>query len=342
MNPDSAKQLKSYLGCPSWQRIVRIALLLLAVVMFVLGANFAGKDVDQSSAIEFYPGEDEMRGKFVYVDVAGVTDPLAERDDEKWYAVLDSEGYGCIVQLYESQFISLKAHNDWFYSEEDYDIEPTRIYGMTNKMSDELAEVLAEVFEYESKEDIYDTFGKFYLDATETPNDTGSAIFFFIGFLALLGSVIMFAATGARNGSVRRSLKRLKQLGLTDRAADELASSVCDTFGDDAVRITGNFLFCRPSGTAVALDDILWVYGHVQRYNGVVTAQTVRAACRTLKEMTIAQAGKQLSAEALSDIITAVMQRRPDILVGYTPENQAAYRELRKQEKEKARNGINS
>ena len=337
MGTDSAKKLKSYLGAASWLRLLSLLLLAASVIALIVGISLASKDVDPSTAIEFYPAEKAMKGKYVYLDLTGITDPVASRDQETWYVAVDRELYGYIVKMEDWRFTSLKAHNDWWYAEEEYDIDPTRIYGIPNKIPDELADVVADVFDYDSKEQVRDVFGDFYLDCTDSPNDTPSGITIFLALVLFTVALVLFALNATRNGTARRCLKRLDKLGLTDAAAEQLDSPLNEIIGNDVTRISPDFVYCRRQGSVVALSDILWLYGHVQRYNGVIVSQTLRAATKANKEISVCQTEKGLGTEAFSRIMEVISTRFPSIMLGYSLENLNAYGNMIKEEKAKAK-----
>ncbi len=340
MDTASAKKLRDYLGSPSWMRLLKIGLLALAVAAFILGSVFGSRQADPSKAVEFYPGEDEMKGRYAYIDLVGVSDYIASRDSERWYAAIDRDGYGNIVKMPISQFMSLKVHNDWWYSDDEEYIDPTRIYGMPNKITDELADVIADVFDYESRDKVKDVFGKFYLDTTESPDSKIQGILIFLGLIALLADFFVAAFSSGRNHYARRCIKRLNQLGLTDLAAEQLESPLTEIIGKDTTRISQDFIYCRPQGSVMALNDILWMYGHIQRYNGVVVSQTLQAAGRTLKAVPVCQVEKGkdgIGTEAFSHIMEELAQKNPDLMLGYSPENQKIYNDWFKEEKAKAK-----
>lgn len=338
MNRESSKQLRDYLGGPKWMRIVQLALLALAAIFFVAGIILLSKDPDPASAVEFYPDDDALKRKYVYVDVIGVSDYIASYGTtDKWYIALDPYGFGYVLKLDYSQFLSLSKHVDWWYSDEEYDIDPTRIYGMPAKISDELADIIQEVFEYDSREDVYDVFGKYYLNAPVTPYEGPGGFLMFLAILSLVSLLVLFTTSAVRNEALKRCIKRLNQLGLTDEAAAQLESPVNEIIGDDVTRISQDFIYCKQTGTVIPLSDILWVYGHVQRYNGAVVSETLQAATRNNKTQAICQVSKKkgTDTDSFSRIMEVIHERFPDVMLGYSLENLNAYGTLCKEEKAK-------
>ena len=108
MNTESAKKLREYLGSPKWMRIVVLALLTVTLVSLLGGILLISKDTDPASAIEFYPADDEMKHKYVFMDVTGVSDYVASYGDtDKWYIALDPYGYGsCLSWIIHSSSAS--------------------------------------------------------------------------------------------------------------------------------------------------------------------------------------------------------------------------------------------
>lgn len=340
MNTGSAKTLRNYLGPASWIKWLRLGLLAAMLVAFVIGVSVAAKEDDPLSAVEFYPAEDEMKGRYAYIDVVGVSDSIASRDTEKWYAVIDRDGYGNIVKMSLADFAALRVHNDWWYSDEEDFIDPTRIYGMPNKIPNELADVIAEVFEYDSRDEVAEIFGKFYLDTTDSPNEGKAGIILFLACMMLVAYIVILVFSASRGSNTRRCIRRLEQLGLTDLAASELDSPLTEIIGKDTTRIGESFIYCRPLGTVLTLSDILWAYGHIQRYNGVIVSQTLNAGTRTMKSVPVCQVEKGrdgIGTEAFSHIMEILQQRCPDVILGYSLENQHAYDLLFKEEKAKAK-----
>lgn len=340
MDLDSNVSLKTYLGSPKWMRIVTYVLLAATIVFIIAGTSVLSKDVDQSTAIEFYPGDDEMKRKYVYLDVEGISDYVAYKDSEKWYVALDPEGFAYVVKLRESQFLSLKAHNDWWNSDEEYDIEPTRIYGMTAKISNELADVIKDVFEFESRDEVFNIFGKYLLNATQSPNEGPGGFLIFLALMSLAGFIAFLTINATKNNTVKRSIKRLEQLGLTEQAEQQLNSPLTEVIGNDMTRITQDFICCKPNGAIVPISDILWMYGHIQRYNGVKVFENLNACTKTGKTYVVCNAEKKAGtdSDSFTRIMEIIREKNPDIMLGYSLENQKEYKRLCKEEK----NGINA
>lgn len=337
MNKDSAKKLKSILGNPRWIKLTTLALLILSIVGTIAGIAVMGKEGDPSKAIEFYPAEDEMKNKYVYLDVTGVSDYVASRGTEYWYVAVDAYGYGYVVKLNFSQFAALRAHNDWWNAEEEYDITPTRIYGMATKISDELADVIRDVFDYGTREEVFDVFGIYLLDSTSNPNEKTGGIIVFLTIASFIAMLVFLGVLLPRTAGVSTSVKRLSKLGLLDEAAAQIDSPLNEIIGNDATRISQDFIYSLTNGTAVALSDILWLYGHIQRYNGAVVGETLRAGTKDKKINIVAQKGKKtgIDDESYARIMEVVQERFPDTMLGYSLENLNRYNELCKAEKAK-------
>ncbi len=331
MSTDSLKILREYLGAPAWMRYLRIGLAVAAAVALIAGVSVFVSGTDPASAVQFYPAEEDMKGRYAYIDVIGVSDAVASRDSDIWYAVIDGDGYGNIVQLSDQQFAALETHNDWWYSDNEYKIEATRIYGIPDRIPEELAEVIADVFGYENTDRVTDVFGKFFLDTTASPG-TGKGVFLLIlAVVLLIACGVICAVSIPRDSHARRCISRLDQLGLTDAAASDLVSAPLETVGEDAARISESFIFSRPNGTVLAISDILWLYGHIRRYNGTVVSQTLNAGSRAMDPVPVCSAEKghgTSSNEEFSRIMDLLQQKNPDIMLGYSAENQKAFSDM--------------
>ena len=179
----------------------------------------------------------------------------------------------------------------------------------------------------------------YLLNATNKPSDRAGGLLSALAILSLVTLFVFAVASASQNGSVRRCIKRLGQLGLTDEAASQLDSPLNEIIGSDATRISQDYIFCRTNGTVIPLNDILWLYGHVQRYNGAVVSETLQAGTRNGKTYAVCQAGKKsgTDSDSFSRIMEILHERFPDIMLGYSLENLNTYGQLCKEEKEKAK-----
>lgn len=132
----------------------------------------------------------------------------------------------------------------------------------------------------------------------------------------------------------KKSLERLRQSGQLEQAAQELSTGGDLTIGRDKTLFTEHFLFGRQNGTAICYEDILWAYKSrfTQRVVGipVKTVDSLTVSTASQKKLCAVNMGKRDKKNELDAALARIYEKNPKVLMGYTKENQQAYRELTK------------
>lgn len=153
------------------------------------------------------------------------------------------------------------------------------------------------------------------------------AVGFFMLIIGLLGPLPALIRMNA-------NLKRLEELGLLEKAAEELDSPSATVVGKGKGVLTENFLFGKNTGLVLPYTDILWTYKHKQTTTVLfIPVQTVESLmiCTAKKQAIQAiNLGGKDKKEELKNAILTIYQKNPNVLVGYSQENQKAYKALRK------------
>ena len=155
--------------------------------------------------------------------------------------------------------------------------------------------------------------------------------------LVFMGAYYLLRALTVDLPAVRRGKKCLKQLqmhGCLEQAAAELAESGHECVGKSKTVFTPNFLFGHQNGIAYAYEDILWVYKHsfTQRVMGipVKTVDSLMVGTAGGKTVCAVNMGRRDKTHALDAAAARIQERNPRVLLGYTPENKKAFKELTK------------
>lgn len=153
------------------------------------------------------------------------------------------------------------------------------------------------------------------------------------GLMFYMGALLVLIPRTAAN----KSIKRLRMLGLLEKAAAELQNEQPLTLCKNKVVLTSNFLFGKRMGAACAYEDILWMYKrrYTQRFIFIPIFTQDSLVLETGKRSININLGKKDKNNELSQIIRVIYEKNPNVLVGHTEENKKAYKQLQKQKKQK-------
>ena len=145
------------------------------------------------------------------------------------------------------------------------------------------------------------------------------ALWLFIVGCFLVVMLGVSAIPGYRNAG--KCLNRLEELGLLDKAVEEIKYGDPQPFGFSGC-ITKSFIY--GNGAIVAIDDVLWVY---PKEENKFTA--LKIGSRAYPPMTLSGAAKNDRTGMIDKAIAELQSRNPAILSGNTPENKKAYQQSR-------------
>ena len=158
------------------------------------------------------------------------------------------------------------------------------------------------------------------------------------GILMVVGFFMLLIGLMGDLPAIVRSKKTLENLeakGLLDKVAAEMNAPNKRVIGKDRAILTDNYLIIKRTGRVLLLNEVAWAYKHrltrsvffipVQVLDSLWIGDGVKAPCEMLS-----MGGKDKNDE-LKAVILAMYNRNPRMLVGFTSENQAAYKAMRKQ-----------
>ena len=93
------------------------------------------------------------------------------------------------------------------------------------------------------------------------------------------------------------------------------------------VILLDNYVISKSEGMMRPYEDILWAYRYVMRRNFVVVNQY--ALCRLVDggKIQLTPPGF-LKKESIEEILDTIAMKNPSVMLGYTNENQRAYKEM--------------
>ena len=115
-----------------------------------------------------------------------------------------------------------------------------------------------------------------------------------------------------------------------DKIIEEINASDSIYYKNARLYLTRNYLISYQNGLEIFdYNDIIWVYPHEYRYNGVVTQKSIFVVSRNSKAHKLATLSTSKKNRVLFDeLYNTLINKMPDILKGYTKENIKAAKEL--------------
>jgi hypothetical protein len=309
----------------------RIAIFILAVV---LAASVLG-----IVAMERKPLEEPVRltatlkkGTYCYLDVQLLSDWIIKvtgDDDYTYYEAMDPDENWFIVSLDNDVAEELEAcfaaYQYFFYEDAPYAElpDPYRLYGVTGKIrSGDLP-------------DLASYFGASQTEFTDYFGNDWEIVLFTAGAFAFLFLLILLIQAGIFRDNYKKSDNRLYTLGKTDDAETEFAAMDNLRFERAKLVLSDNFVYAGTSGIIAPYADVAWIYKRVQRSYGVAVSTTLHAGLADGRM--VALAGTKVTDELLERTATVILQKNPDLIVGYSIEKNKRYRALVKAYKQNQR-----
>ena len=302
-----------------------------------------------SAAAEAVPIGDEIYlGDYNYIDVQYMTTwayrvTLGDGRKLVFYLAEDTEGYGYLVQLSDSEYARFADIVDYTYADDSGDgavpddtatpselavyipltettaPAPVRLVGVICETPEAYIDDIAAAVGMTAEDFVY-TYGDYYIDSELTP-DTGSSFWSLIASFLGLAAFVLLASAALYTAQLNSTLKQLKKGKLLERAESEFHYLEGDRRSDALVSTA--FLYGRRQNIVLPLADVLWVYRHDLKLlwakRTVVELLTYDGRSITLR---LERGGSRRMADA---IVQAVSARNPEALVGLNRENQRLY-----------------
>ena len=294
--------------------------------------------------------------QYAYLEVQGITDEIAIYGDANntsdsnndRYCIAFNNGYWYVVDLDFETIDKLKEIKEYTYSTDENatEPEPVKIYGMTERVSDDLKQMLIDYYneglEESNKIELADFeryFGSVLLNVRRTPVNT--TIENIILVLATIGFIVFVIYNICIFIVKNRIKKYLKQNNYENELAEQLDDNVEEKHYKDKIIITKDFLVDLKSlggFTTFKFSDVKWVHIHNVKYYGVVTtSSSIIVHLKDGKTSVNCVKIKGGTTDEFLAVFNKICEKVPvDCLKGYTKENQEEFKEYRKEVK---RNG---
>lgn len=285
------------------QLLIGLGIIILSILLELYVVNNYRSEVN--SAVKYMDAA--YYGQYVYIDVKDYSDMFATYGND--------ESEKSIYFVKDDQYVYIAAMKDSTLKK-----LPSRIYGYTHTIPDDLKDIAIDVLENEeiNEDTFYDYLGMYYVDAYEAP--TGDLIAFSIILgIALFVGIGFIISYLLKN---KHTKKLLESYGIENIKQEiDSSSTVANHLGKTYLTSKNIISYCNEL-LIINLNDIIWIYPHTLRYNGHDYNSLV-AADKTGKTKTITSysAANKKAKQSFDEFYQSIMTRNNNILYGYTAEN---------------------
>ena len=318
MEMNDKKRIKKYIG-KRWSDVFGWVMLAITVICALLGmlldTHMIGRSLDVP--VEVTP---ETKRGYVYLDIYAISKQVyywhEETAKDYYYLANDEEGNFYFVMFNEPMEGLLKQQRVYWddYTDAKKPKEPYRVCGTVRNVSNDAFDALIEDTGYEAEmlEEIISNGGKKGIEVDLTASRNLASKLELSAICLITFSLIWIFSGTRRRKLTRLTLKRLKELDLTEKAAQELEAA---GKSKTPVLLTKNFVFVRRSGAVFPYDDIAFLFNSA---TSIVIHTKTLSNCQLLNTMNMRP---QLEA-----LVAEISKRAPYALVGCTVENMTKYK----------------
>lgn len=217
-------------------------------------------------------------------------------------------------------------------NQDDINEKPITIKGVTKTIPDDVIDIAIEVYNEDLEEEFL-TKGNYKSYIGEICIDTVSDLvdnlfqiilgvsFVFIGIIYLIIYYIR----------KRKINKAKKDMVLWEQIQKELESSQTIDYYKFGLCLTPNYIVDGLKGlTLIPYADIVWVYLHEHKYNGIVCNRYLMVITKDKKKIQVAELGgiHPKAKNTYIEIMEKIYEKNQNILVGYTKENKERIKDL--------------
>lgn len=320
MKMNAEKKIKKYIG-RRWADVVGFVLLAIAVISAVLGclldAHIIGKSLDQPVEMT-----NETKSGYVYLDIYAISEQIyywhEESAKDYYYLANDEEGNFYFVMFNEPMEGVLKQQRAYWddYTDAKKPEEPYYVCGTVRNVADEAFLALEEKTGYESEKlkKIISNKGKKGIDVDLKMSRHIASDFEVFAICLGTFAVCWICCGSHRRKLARMTVKRLNELGMTEKAAQELeAAGKTKT----PLLLTKSFIFGHHAGAVFAYDDIALLF--TTDASAFIYTKTI-AGFRILNNPNMRG--------VLYELVAEISKRAPYAMVGATTENMMQYERL--------------
>lgn len=313
--------------------------LIIAIVCLVLGLlcigvgtyaeNRTPKDTKYlNDIIESTETNREDIKSNIKVSMKPILFAKMNNDSNKKYYITADDKFYYIISLTENQYKDLVAD-----LKKD---EQVTIYGKTKLITSEMEKLATNFYNQAMKSDedkitdndkFYNIFGDIYLDSTN--EDLSSTILYVIGALCLLMWTCFLLVFIIYKVRLEKTFKKIddEELQKIEKEIDDK-----DSFHYERAHLilTKSYVISFLTGfRAIKYQDIIWVYEYRLRQYGVTTQKSIMVMDKTgkVKPIITLDGITKKSKIVFNEIIETIINKNPNIIVGYNKENKKRIKE---------------
>ena len=355
MEMNGEQIIKKAKKTPTWI-LIGYAICIIVIIVASFSIDYRNQN-EMPEAIDFTTNGalGIAENQYAYLEVQGITDEVAiygniennnDSTNDRYYIAFN-EGYWYVVDLNFETIDTLKALQEYTYSIDENAIapEPVKIYGMTEKIPDELKQMLIDFYnegveeEYQINLENFEAyFGSVLLNVRKNPVDT--YVEEMVIMLATIGIFVIAISHITVSIVKSRTKKYIKKSGYEEELVHQLDDCVEEKHYKDKVILTKDFLIdLKGSRFAVfKYADIKWVHIHNIKYYGTITvSSSIIVHLRDGKTQMKCVEINGDSTEEFLGIFNKICEKAPaDCLKGFTKENQQEFKQYKKDLKNKS------
>lgn len=300
-----------------------IAFFLLSILGFSLSVIIENRKYPDSIDLKEVSGENE----YVECTVAAITECIADYSNggdaiDEYYLATDGS---CVYILN----LSRAQYNLLCNELQDESGEDAVIYGLSTNIESDLKQIAIDIYNkvYENNEitleDFNDYFIPYVINAKYNPNSSAIILKDFgylFGFLTIIfGIYCIFIIVKSR-----KNIGKFSREYSLDDLITQLSSSSKIEYKKSKIIFLKDYIISYSSVIYIInYKDIVWIYPYDFRVYGIVTTKKIVIVTKDKKQYFIGNTSAfgKINKEQYEKCINEIIKRRPNVLVGYTPEN---------------------
>lgn len=310
----------------------------MGIILFVL---FMGLGLllyfDEANAEFVKLSNKTSEGVYAKVNVSLLDSAFATEtvDNKKrdYYLAFDEEENPYVVMLDKENFEKLRKIQEYTLDETLMDKpDVVTIYGHTVKSDTEMYKYLQEFLTDEegntySIDTLKSTVGEIYLDTSWKNDEQAISELIIFGIFSLSGIALIIIYFVRNSKSKKLLLEHARELEKVEsdiRNGSDVHSKECHVY------LTDNYILSYGSGVKlIELKDIVWIYPFITKQRGIATNKSLYIITNDKKTNVIAliNAMSKKSKAAFDELYQNIINRVPDVLVGYSKENKELVKE---------------
>ena len=314
------------------------SLLVIGIILFVFFMGLGLLLYFDEANTEFVKLSNKTsEGVYAKVNVSLLDSAFATEtvDNKKrdYYLAFDEEENPYVLMLDKENFEKLRTIQEYTLDETEMNKpDAVTIYGHTVKSDTEMYKYLQEFLIDEdgntySIDTLKSTVGEIYLDTSWKNSEQAISSLILFGIFSLFGLSLVIIYFVRNSKSKKMFLEHAKELEKVEsdiKNGNGVHSKECHVY------LTDKYILSYGSGVKlIELKDIVWIYPFITKQRGIATNKSIYVITNDKKTNVIAliNAMSKKSKAAFDELYQNIINRVPDVLVGYSKENKELVKE---------------